>query len=178
MHFIGRAISFVVKFSSWIGAACVVLMVLHVTADVIGRYLFNAPLTGNIVIVANYYMIQMVFLSIGIAEEEKAHIYVEFFTDMLPRRAQPAISWLGTALTVPVMGIIMIGGYSEAIKKTGTGATMEQGSSMIEIWQSYWAIPIGAALMARVALYRAVVTLTGAPTGLDETDPNAQLINE
>ncbi|MEM1313095.1 MAG: TRAP transporter small permease [Pseudomonadota bacterium] len=178
MHFIGRAISFVTKFASWIGAACVVLMVLHVTADVLGRYLFNTPLPGTIVIVANYYMILLVFLSIGIAQEKQAHISVEFFSDMLPDRAQPGIRWIGTALTVPVMGVLMIGGWTEAVKKTNTGATMEQGSQMIEIWQSYWAIPIGAGLMTVIALYKAIVSLIGAPNGLDEVDQDAQLVNE
>lgn len=178
MHMIGRGISFLTKSFSMIGALCVVLMVLHVTADVVGRYLFNSPLTGTIVIVANYYMILLVFLSIGIAEEKRAHISVEFFTDLLPQRAQPGISLFGSLLTIPVMGVVMIGGFNEAMKKTNTGATMEQGSSMIEVWQSYWAIPIGAGLMALVALYRVLTTIFRTESGLDETSPEAQFINE
>ncbi|MEM6742792.1 MAG: TRAP transporter small permease [Pseudomonadota bacterium] len=178
MLLIGRMISFLTKSSSMIGALCVVLMVLHVTADVVGRYLFNAPLPGTIVVVANYYMILLVFLSIGIAEEKKAHISVEFFTDLLPTRAQPGVSLFGSLLTIPVIGVMMIGGFDEATKKTDTGATMEQGSQMIEIWQSYWAVPVGAALMAAVALYRVLTAIFGTESGLDETSADAQFVNE
>ena len=178
MFAIGRAISFLSKSASLIGALCVVLMVLHVTADVLGRYLFNTPLPGTIVIVANYYMVLLVFLSIGIAEEKRAHISVEFLTDLMPARAQPAISAFGTLVTIPVIAVLMIGGYDEAMKKTRTGTTMEQGSAMIEIWQSYWAIPVGAGLMAIVAIYRLLTTLFGATSGLDETADNQQFAND
>jgi TRAP-type C4-dicarboxylate transport system permease small subunit len=178
MFVIGRAISLLSRSASVIGALCVVLMVLHVTADVIGRYVFNAPLPGTIVIVANYYMILLVFLSIGIAEEKRSHISVEFFTDMMPERAQVGISAFGMLLTLPVVAVLMIGGYDEAMKKTNTGTTMEQGSAMIEVWQSYWAVPIGAGLMGLVTLYRLLTLIFGTRSGLDETAENRQFANE
>lgn len=92
-HVSDRQISVIpVKVSSLIGTICVILMMLHVTADVIGRYFFNAPLPGTIVVVANYYMVVLVFLAIGVAEEQRAHISVEFVTDMMPERVQTGFS--------------------------------------------------------------------------------------
>jgi len=178
MFKIGRFLSFLAKSASLIGAICVVLMMLHVTADVAGRYLFNAPVPGTTVVVANYYMVILVFIAIGVAEEKRAHISVEFFTDMMPERAQGVLSALSGILTVGVIAVLMIGGWSEAMKKTNTGATMEQGSSMIEVWQSYWLVPVGAGLMAAIALYRVATTITGWRNGLRETDINAKFINE
>ena len=178
MFAIGRFLSFLAKSSSLIGAICVVLMMLHVTADVAGRYLFNAPVPGTIVVVANYYMVILVFIALGVAEEKRAHISVELFTDLMPQRAQNGFSVFASLLTVAVVLVLMIGGWTEAVKKTNTGTTMEQGSSMIEVWQSYWMVPLGAALMALIALYRVVATLTGWRNGLNETDTDAKFINE
>ena len=178
MFAIGRALSFLSKSASLIGAICVVLMMLHVTADVLGRYLFNAPLPGTIVVVANYYMVILVFIAIGVAEEKKAHISVEFLTDLMPKRPQTVLSVLASALTVGVMVVLMVAGWDEAVKKTRGGATMEQGSQMIEIWQSYWLIPVGAALMGLIAAYRVVVTVIGARNGLREIDAEAKFIND
>jgi TRAP-type C4-dicarboxylate transport system permease small subunit len=178
MFVIGRILSFLAKSASLIGAICVVLMMLHVTADVIGRYVFNAPLPGTIVMVANYYMIIVVFIAIGVAEERRAHISVEFLTDLMPEPVRNGLSGFSGLLTVAVVGVLMVGGWTEAMKKTNAGATMEQGSRMIEVWQSYWLVPLGAALMAAVAAYRVIVTVTGARTGLRETDPNATFIND
>jgi TRAP-type C4-dicarboxylate transport system permease small subunit len=178
MFMIGRGLSFLCRSASLIGAICVVLMMLHVTADVLGRYLFNSPLPGTIVVVANYYMVIVVFIAIGVAEEKRSHISVEFLTDLMPQRPRTILSVLASALTVAVMVVLMISGWSEAVKKTRGGATMEQGSQMIEIWQSYWLIPVGAALMALIAAYRVIVTVTGARNGLREIDENAKFIND
>ncbi|MCX7567988.1 TRAP transporter small permease [Sulfitobacter sp. F26169L] len=175
---IGKVLSTLAKAASFIGTLCVIAMMLHVTADVVGRYVFNAPISGTIVVVANYYMILLVFLAIGVAEEKRAHISVEFVTDMMPQRVQNGFSVFSGILTAAVITILMIAGYNEAIKKTNIGATMEQGSSMIEVWQSYWAIPVGAGLMVLIAAYRVIATVTGARNGLNETDENAKFIND
>jgi len=175
---IGRLLSTLAKSSSVLGTICVTLMMLHVTADVAGRYLFNAPLTGTIVIVANYYMIFLVFMSIGVAEEKRAHISVEVFTDLMPPRPRHVLDIFAGIATGGVILLLAVGGYMEAMEKTATGATKEQGSAMIEIWQSYWAIPVGAVLMAAIAAYRVLTQITGARSGLEETDVNAKFIND
>jgi len=178
MFMIGKGLSLLTKVATLVGTLCVIAMMLHVTADVVGRYFFNTPLPGTIVIVANYYMIFLVFIAIGVAEEKRAHISVEFITDLLPEKVQSVFSIFSGILTVVVITILMIAGYGEAVKKTNIGASMEQGSQLVAIWQSYWAIPVGAALMALVAAYRVIATLTGARSGLNETDVNAKFIND
>jgi len=178
MFQIGRFLSRLAKFASLLGAICVVLMMLHVTGDVIGRYLFNAPLPGTTVIVAHYYMIVLVFIAIGVAEETRAHISVDVFTDLLPDKIRNALSVLSGIITCAVIIILGISGWNEAVKKTSIGATMEQGSQMIDIWQSYWLIPIGAALMVAIAGYRVITQITGWRSGLNETDINAKFIND
>ncbi|WP_158970706.1 TRAP transporter small permease [Chachezhania sediminis] len=178
MFLIGRTLSYLVKSASLVGAICVVLMMLHVTADVVGRYLFNAPLPGTTVVVANYYMIIVVFIAIGVAEERQSHIAVDALTDLLPERPRMAFAQFATLVTIVVTVILMISGWTEAVKKTNSGATMEQGSQLFEIWQSYWLIPLGAGLMAAVAAYRFIVTLTGQKSGLDEGTSDVEIINE
>jgi TRAP-type C4-dicarboxylate transport system permease small subunit len=178
MFMIGKGLSLLAKCASLIGTVCVIAMMLHVTADVIGRYFFNAPLPGTIVVVANYYMVVLVFIAIGVAEEKRAHISVEFVTDLMPEKAQSGFSILSGILTVVVITILMIASYGEAVKKYNIGASMEQGSSMISVWQSYWSIPVGATLMALIAAYRVITSVTGLRSGLSETDVDAKFIND
>lgn len=178
MFLIGRALSYLVKSASLVGTICVVLMMLHVTADVVGRYLFNAPLPGTIVVVANYYMIIIVFIAIGVAEEQRSHISVDVFTDLLPERPRNMLSIFATLLTIAVTAVLMIGGWTEAMKKTRMVATKEQGSQLFEVWQSYWFVPVGAALMIAVAAYHVIVMVTGARSGLSDTAPEAKFIND
>ena len=178
MLHLGKALSGLTRVASLIGTVCIVLMMLHVTADVVGRYLFNKPLPGTIAIVGHYYMVAVVFIALGVAEEKNAHISVEFLTDLLPKTIQAWLSVLSGLLTAAVFGLLAVRGYSEAMKKTNIGAAMEQGSSMIPVWQSYWAIPIGAGLITLICTYKIVVTLTGSRNGLQETSQDAEIIFE
>jgi len=178
MFMIGRILSYLVKSASLVGAICVVLMMVHVTADVVGRYLFNTPLPGTIVVVANYYMIIIVFLAIGVAEQERSHISVDVFTDLLPSGPRAVLSVVATLLTIAVTAVLMISGWSEAVKKTNMVATKEQGSQLFEIWQSYWFVPLGAALMIAVATYQVIVTITGARDGLSDQLTESRFLND
>lgn len=178
MFRVGKVLSFLAGLASWISTAIIVLMMLHVTADVVGRYVFNTPLPGTIVVVAHYYMIIMVFIALGAAEEKNAHISVEFLTDLMPKTVQGWLTLFAGLVSVVVFGLLAYGGYLEAYKKTRSGASMEQGSEMIAIWPSYWAIPFGAGLIALIAVYKVVVIVTKSRSGLNETMEDAELINE
>jgi len=52
------------------------IMVFFVTVDVIGRYLFNKPITGGMEI-QELMMVVIVFLAMGVATQEKTHVIVE-----------------------------------------------------------------------------------------------------
>ena len=178
MFFIGNLLSGLTRMASLIGTICVGLMMLHVTVDVIGRYLFNAPLIGTIVIVGHYYMIILVFMALGMAEEKRAHISVELLTDLMPRSVQGWLSVFSGLLTTAVFCLLAIGGFKEAMKKTKYGASMEQGTDMIDVWQSYWMVPLGAGLIALIAIYKVIVTLTGSKSGLNEKLEGVEVIHE
>lgn len=178
MLYIGRFLSGLTKIASLMTTLCIVLMMLHVTADVVGRYMFNAPLPGTIVIVGHYYMIIVVFMALGVAEEKRAHISVEFLTDLLPKTAQSWVAVFSGVLTAAIFSLLAYSGFVQAAKKTASGASMEQGSRLIAIWPSYWAIALGAALIAVIAAYKVIVTVTGWKNGLQDDFESTEIIHD
>jgi len=94
-----------------------------------------------------------------------------------PERPRNILSIFASVLTVAVVTVLMISGYTEATKKTAMVATKEQGSQLFEVWQSYWFVPLGAALMIAVAVYQILIMITGARSGLAEA-PEAAFIND
>ena len=48
MHVVRRALDVATTVTAWIGGLAATAMMLHVTADVIGRTFFNRPLTGTV----------------------------------------------------------------------------------------------------------------------------------
>jgi TRAP-type C4-dicarboxylate transport system permease small subunit len=68
---------------SYIGNAAIAAMMLLTTADVIGRYFFNAPVLGAYEI-TEYLMLIMVFSFLAVAQSQKAHISVDIVYDRFP----------------------------------------------------------------------------------------------
>ncbi|WP_419660966.1 DctQ2: C4-TRAP dicarbooxylate transporter [Desulfosarcina variabilis str. Montpellier] len=68
---------------SYIGNIALALMMLLTTADVLGRYFFNAPVLGAYEI-TEYLMLIMVFSFLALAQSQKAHINVDIVFNRLP----------------------------------------------------------------------------------------------
>ena len=68
---------------SYIGNFALAAMMLLSTADVIGRYFFNAPVLGAYEI-TEYLMLIMVFSFLALAQSEKVHINVDIVFNHLP----------------------------------------------------------------------------------------------
>ena len=168
MKLIGRALAGLVSMASFISTISIVLMMLHVTADVTCRYLLNQPLPGTLTIVAHYYMIIVTFVALAVAEKQEAHITV----------AQRLLGWLSFVLTSAVFTLLAWRGFEIAMGKTKIRASIEQGSDMIPVWQSYWAIPIGAGLIALVALYKLVTEVFGVKSALTHPLDDLEMLHE
>lgn len=152
MTILGRLLSRVAGAASLVSLICVALMMLHVTADVVGRFTMNMPLPGTITIVSHYYMVLLGFLALALAEDRNAHISVEVVYDLLPGFARRALAILARLVSAAAFGLVAVRGWEVAQSKTAIGASVQQGSDVIVVWPTYWAIPIGAGLMALVAL--------------------------
>ncbi len=151
---VSKALSRISDAASWISLICVALMMIHVSADVTGRFLLNMPLRGTITIVSNYYMVLLGFLALAAAEDRDAHISVEVVSDMMPEGVRRALAGLARLVSAAAFALVAVRGWEVALDKTRLGASVQQGSDVIPVWPTYWAIPIGAGLMAIVAFAR------------------------
>jgi TRAP-type C4-dicarboxylate transport system permease small subunit len=167
MRSIDRALSALDTVATIIGIACVTLMMLHVAADVAGRYLLNAPVDGTITVVSHYYMVFLGFIALGVAQRRDAHISVEIVTDLMPRRVQGWLAAAASLLAAVAFAFLAVRTWQEAVGKMEVGASMQQGTVTIPIWPSYFAVPIGSALMVLAALR----TMVGHAVGKPPVDP-------
>lgn len=68
-----------------LAALALLLMMLHVLADVVGRQVFASPAPATTEVVAYYYMIAVVFLPLPFLELRGRSIAVDLFYGMFPR---------------------------------------------------------------------------------------------
>lgn len=170
MRQLSRIFAGVIGAAQIFAAVAVGLMMLHITADVIGKYLFNTPLPGTIAIVSNYYMVAVVFLPLAFAEQRGLHISVEVLMERAPLWLQ-RIGWaLALALSGAVFFLLAWRGYEEAERKRGIAAFIIEQDVRIDTWPAFFLMPIGAGLMTLVVAARLVSALAGRDGPPDKSD--------
>jgi TRAP-type C4-dicarboxylate transport system permease small subunit len=136
-----------IQFFLWIALIAGFLMMLHVSADVTGRYFFGKPLEGTTEIVSAYYMVIVAYLPWAYLARNDTHIRVDIFTRLLP---MAFAYWLDVAVKVVVVLYLCIFVYqtgAQAISQTGIREVWQAGTTFIPVWPSRWLPPVAAALM-------------------------------
>lgn len=161
MDRIDRVIDLISRAVSLVAGIAVALMMVHVTTDVIFRYVLNRPLPGTLTMVTYFYMVIVAFLPLASVERNGAHISVEVFTTLMPDRVQRFLSTLTSMLTMAVMGLLAWRGAEASWRAMQKNVAQVQGDTEISVWPAYFAIPIGAGLMTLVVFWHIVRVLSG-----------------
>lgn len=134
------------------GGVALVLMMLHIVADVATKYLFNDPIDGTTEIVAAYYMVAVVFLPLAYVTFAEGHLIVELFTVRMSGR--PLAALVGCAGLVTLLYLLFLAYHTgvEAVRRTGEGEAWETSVDLVAVWPSRWFLTIGLAAMALYVL--------------------------
>lgn len=152
-----------------LSALAMALMMLHVTADVAGKYLLRAPIPGTAEVVANYYMIAAVFLPLAWVEARSQPIVVDLFYTMAPAAGRRAMDMLGTVLTIAFYGVLAWLSWGSAMAAWRIGEIVE-GTWKVVIWPAKFLLPLGLAIAAIVLVLRLVDLMLGRDSG-PRTEP-------
>jgi TRAP-type C4-dicarboxylate transport system permease small subunit len=178
MSGLGRFISRLIDLFTNLGGIFIIVMMIHITVDVILRYFFHSAVEGTIEIVSNYYMIIIGFLSLCFTEEKNRNISVELVTDMMPKWLQRHLEGFSYLFALVIFGFLAVRTFIEAGKKQAVGAFVTQGTSDVVIWPAYYIIPLGCVLVLIVVAYKLACYVTGSESGLNEkledADPSAE----
>lgn len=124
--------------------ACVflIVMMLHITADVLARGLFNSAVIGTLETVSYYHMVIAVFLPLAFVERAGENIRVDVLVDRFPAPVR-----LGLYVFACLVGLAFFGALTWQSTIDAWRATTRQETIMSNflfyIWPSRWALPIG-----------------------------------
>ncbi len=147
-----------------LACAFMFLMMAHITTDVALRFFLDGRLVGTLEITSYYYMVIVVFLSLGYVELRAEHIRVDLFAQMMPQAVQLALYLLACALGLVFFGLLFWQTGKDAISATAR-AEEAMSNFTFYIWPARWALPIGFAgvwlavlsnMLKSVALRRAL----------------------
>lgn len=125
-----------------ISAIFVVLMMLHVTADVLLRSVSNVGIIGTLEVVSYYYMVCAIFLAFGYVEMHNEHIRVDLFVQQMPRSAQVVLYILACLAGFVFFGLLAWQSMIDALRATASQETI-MSNFLFYVWPSRWALPIG-----------------------------------
>ncbi len=140
---------------SYVAALCLFLMMTQIVLDVVMKYVFNAPIEGNLEVVSFYYMVAVVFLPLAMVELRHEHINVDLFYQMAPHGVQKYLYAFSSLLTSTFFAVLTYQTFIDAVKSTVAGEVM-MGTNLVSIWPSRWALPIGMGMVCLATLHHAV----------------------
>jgi TRAP-type C4-dicarboxylate transport system permease small subunit len=172
MKRIGQALESLSHWLSALGRLVLLGTMLHVTLDVILRFVINQPLAGTVEISAYWSMVALVFLPLAAVECRNGHIAVEIVAQHLGERAQRLLIGVVCLASALFYALLAWRTGHEAIEKMRIG---EKYSSAMElpIWPPRFLLPLGCGLLVLVLVVKAARLLGGddeplRAAGLDE----------
>ncbi len=139
-----------------VGGAAIFAMMLHITADVLMKLLFNAPLPGALEIVTYIYMVACTFLPLAHVVVSRTMIVVEVFTQGLsPKGLLRLESWLAL-LSCAYFGAMAVMSGLQAVAKTRIGEIQDATYFELPVWPMRWVVVLACALTALAVLLNAV----------------------
>lgn len=148
-----RAIGYLTQALGIVAGIAVGLMMFHVMADVLGKYLLNQPVPSTAEVVANYYMIACVFLSLAYIEARGSAISVDLVYDQVGPAARRVMRKIGQIVTL--LFYIGFGWFSwdVAMRAWRVNETVD-GLWRITVWPAKFLLPIGLAIACLVLLLK------------------------
>jgi TRAP-type C4-dicarboxylate transport system permease small subunit len=131
----------------WVGIVAGFLMMMHVSADVTGRTVFNRPLHGTTEIVSGWYMVAICYLPWAWLTRNDNHIVAGVFSRI-------GTAWFGywVEIAVKLFMLLYVSVFTwqtglRAIEQSRAGEVWEAAGGFIPVWPSRWLLPLAAGLM-------------------------------
>ena len=146
MRLIQRVVDFLVLLGGYLAGAAVLAMTLLVTVDVLFRFLFGGS-TRMAVEFSGYLLVVIVFLGLAYTHQEKGHIRVDFFLNLLPPRVQKLVGFLGTVLFLFLSAFLGYRASQSVLVSYQFGSTSRTGID-VPLWPYQAVIPVGLFLLS------------------------------
>ncbi len=131
-----------------VAIAGLVLMLGHVTLEVVLRLLGVVSQLQTITFVSAWYMVAVVFCALPYAAKSEGHISVDLFTSMLPDHIRHAIRRISFAVIAICLGLVAWLSFEEAWDKTLRGEIWETSTGYFLVWPGRWAVALAFTLLA------------------------------
>ncbi|MFA7416679.1 MAG: TRAP transporter small permease [Rhizobium sp.] len=145
---------------AFVGAIGVILMMIHVCADIIARAVTGASLPATVEIVSYYYMVLVAFLPLAWVERKGGMISVELIEFMMSPRMMKISDATVAAFGTLIYAVMAYATWITAVKNYVTGTFVVALQVKIITWPGYFLPSAGFALAAAILAVRLLQIVT------------------
>lgn len=139
---VGKYYSFAMKALIWAAGFLIFILMLYVTADVVGRYLANNPLPATFEL-GNMLLVPIAFWAFAYVQARKSHMRLEFLSQFGSARMQAVLDLFAYVIGVFLFTLIVWKGWGWAYEswqlKDYTGGVFK-----VPYYPSKFALVVGA----------------------------------
>ena len=147
------------KFATLLGCLIIVLM-LVITVDVVGRFVFNSPLPGGVEI-SSLLFVWVIFLPLSYVLFQGNHVRLTLLLLHFPQPGRSIAEFINAALSLLFFGFLTYGGWTQFLESFRVAETMA-APIWIPLWLGKLAVPLGCFLIV-VELCMDLVIRGGKP---------------
>lgn len=127
-------------------AACwAFFLAINITLDVLGRSVFNHPVTGTYEIIRNS-IAMITFLQVAYAVQSKAMLRADFLIHLFPDWLSRILNILGYLAGAIIFGLIVYGCLDPMMNAYARGEYEGDGALRVPVWPIYSVIIFGSVL--------------------------------
>lgn len=127
------------EFMGHLSGIVIFVTMLFMTADVVLRYVFKSPITGDIELV-ELAMVIMVFTSIPHTQVVKGHVAVDIITNFIPRKLNDVFSVIVYLLSTVLMFLVCRANFAQVMKVKSS--MLETSTLHIPMYPFYFIVSI------------------------------------
>ena len=141
----GKLLTYCENMMTYLAIASTFVMMCLTSADALGRYAFNRPITGAYEITEKYLMTMTIFLGFGYAYRQGFLIRVTFLADRLRGRIRLLCAYFAQFVSVLYGCVLVLTSFKRAILTFASGTLL--GNVPIPLWPAYVVVPVGLFFM-------------------------------
>jgi TRAP-type C4-dicarboxylate transport system permease small subunit len=145
-----------IRLCVWAAIGAGILMMVHVTADVTMRTVFNSPIEGTTEVVAGYYMVMVAYLPWAYVAANDNHIVAGIFRQIGTPTFDYWIEIGVKLLTITYVAVFTYQTFSAAMQRTAAGEVWLAGTKYLPIWPTRWLLPLAGGLMIAHLVLRVI----------------------
>ncbi|SDU45585.1 TRAP transporter small permease subunit [Stappia sp. ES.058] len=140
---------------------CLVVMMLQICLDVVGRYLFGAPMPSTLEIVSDWWMPALIFLPLLNVEWRNENIAVDLFYQSRGPRTQAVMDAISLVCFGGFLALIAYAGFEQAMRGFRQGEFIV-GMIPVITWPPRFFLPVAGGLTVLLCFVRALEALVRA----------------